>query len=182
MTHDKTISASLEDYLEAICQIVTEKQAVRAKDIACRLGVKGSSVSGALRALALRKLVNHAPYDVITLTPSGKRVAKEIIKRHEALKDFFVTVLRVDETEAEDVACRMEHAISKPLTRRFVQFVEFVKSCPGAGQDWLRMFDRFREDEMSAEDCAECAFLRSGDGAGSTCRSCRESLRMDGST
>ena len=49
-TTDK-ISASLEDYLEAIFWIVKSKGAARAKDIAERLRVKASSVTGALQAL-----------------------------------------------------------------------------------------------------------------------------------
>jgi len=46
------LSASLEDYLEAIYHIVQKKQAARAKDIVQRLRVKNSSVTGAMRALA----------------------------------------------------------------------------------------------------------------------------------
>jgi DtxR family Mn-dependent transcriptional regulator len=54
-------SSSLEDYLEAIYHIVHEKQAARAKDIVERLGVKNSSVTGALRVLSGKGLINDAP-------------------------------------------------------------------------------------------------------------------------
>jgi len=67
-----TLTASLEDYLEAIFQIIAEKQAVRPKDIARRLKVSNASVTGALRSLAEKKLINYAPYDVISLTTDGK--------------------------------------------------------------------------------------------------------------
>jgi len=56
MQSTKTLSASLEDYLEAIYHIVREKKAARAKDISKRLGVNRSSVTGALHSLAERKL------------------------------------------------------------------------------------------------------------------------------
>ncbi len=42
------LSASQEDYLEAIFHISEEKMAARAKDIAKYLDVKASSVTGAL--------------------------------------------------------------------------------------------------------------------------------------
>ena len=66
------LSASLEDYLKAIFRIVAVKQAARAKDISARLSVSNSSVTGALRTLADRGLINYAPYDLITLTPLGQ--------------------------------------------------------------------------------------------------------------
>ncbi len=77
------LSASLEDYLEAIFQIVRDKQAARAKDISERLKVRRSSVTGALHALADRELINYAPYDLITLTDKGKIVAQAVVRRHE---------------------------------------------------------------------------------------------------
>jgi DtxR family Mn-dependent transcriptional regulator len=46
MAESMTLSASLEDYLEAIFHIVAEKQAARVKDIAKRLSVNNSSVTG----------------------------------------------------------------------------------------------------------------------------------------
>lgn len=134
---DLKLSASLEDYLEAILDIIREKQAVRAKDIGQRLGVGRSSVTGALHALADRKLINYAPYGVITLTESGEEIAKQVSKRHAVLHDFFVKVLGVDEAEADENACRMEHAISDDVMERFVKFVEFFEQCPHGGQDWL---------------------------------------------
>ena len=70
MFASEPLTASLEDYLEAIFVIVARKQAVRAKDIARHLNVKNASVTR-VAALAERGLINYAPYDVITLTPSG---------------------------------------------------------------------------------------------------------------
>ena len=73
MSDTATLTASLEDYLEAIFHIVERKQAARAKDISKRMHVNGSSVTGALRALSERNLVNYAPYDIVTLTAEGER-------------------------------------------------------------------------------------------------------------
>ena len=53
------LSASLEDYLEAIFWIAQSKGAARAKDIATKLSVKASSVTGALQALKEKK------YDIV---------------------------------------------------------------------------------------------------------------------
>jgi len=140
MPETRMLSASMEDYLEAIFHIVSEKQAVRAKDIAKRLRVNNSSVTGALRSLAEKGFVNYAPYGVITLTSEGNRLAQDIIRRHEALLDFFVRVLFIDPDEAEKAACEMEHAVSRTILDRLIRFMEFVEFCPKSGENWIREF------------------------------------------
>ncbi len=121
------LSASLEDYLETIFGIFSEKGGVRAKDIAERLGVKAGSVTGALQSLSERKLINYAPYEVITLTSEGLKKACQITRRHEVLKDFFVDVLGVEESIADEGACKLEHDIPKVVFERLVEFVESYK-------------------------------------------------------
>ncbi|MFC1475698.1 metal-dependent transcriptional regulator [Candidatus Zixiibacteriota bacterium] len=144
MVKQETLSASLEDYLEAIHHIVATKKAARAKDIARRRQVNGSSVTGALRALAARELVNYAPYDVITLTRKGERIARDIVRRHQALRDFFVKVLDVEETLADRCACRMEHALPREILDQLARFVEFVDTSAGADATWLDEFAHYR--------------------------------------
>jgi len=139
-TTTEMLSASLEDYLEAIFHIVAEKQAARATDIAKRLEVNKSSVTGALRALSEKKLINYAPYDVITLTHEGRNLATEVVRKHEALQDFFVKVLKVDKAEAEDAACKMEHTVSRAILDRLIRFTHFVDVCPRGGEEWIEEF------------------------------------------
>ena len=124
------LSASLEDYLEAIYLIVAEKQAARVTDIARHKGVTTPSATAALQALAERALVNYAPYDIVTLTDEGARLARGVVRRHAALLELFERVLAVDPAEAENAACRMEHAMPREVLDRFVKF---VASCPDGG-------------------------------------------------
>jgi DtxR family Mn-dependent transcriptional regulator len=151
MAKSKVLSANMEDYLETIYHIVSEKKAARAKDIAVRMAVNSASVTGALRLLAEKGHINYAPYDVITLTPGGETLARDIVRRHEILKDFFTKVLDVDEQVAEDNACRMEHAVSPVIIDRLVRFVEFVQICPRGGEEWIGGFRQFcvKDDTIS---------------------------------
>ena len=147
----KNLTPSLEDYLEAIRWISREKPAVRAKDISARLGVSSSSVTGALRALAERELVNYAPYDLITLTPQGAKVAAQIVRRHDVLRDFLVRVMALDKTEAEQNACRMEHSVSPAIFERFVMFARFLDEGPAERSRWIEEFKRYCETERMEE-------------------------------
>ncbi|MFZ7127299.1 MAG: DtxR family transcriptional regulator [Desulfobacterales bacterium] len=141
MSEPEELSASMEDYLEAIYHIVKEKHAARAKDIARSLKVNNSSVTGALRSLSEKGFINYAPYDVITLTPRGTHLAEDVVRRHEALMDFFTKVLCVDESEASEAACKMEHAVSRDIIDRLIRFVEFIDICPRGGS---ALIDGFR--------------------------------------
>lgn len=150
------LSASLEDYLEAIFHIVQKKKAARAKDISERLGVNGSSVTGALHSLSEKKLINYAPYDIVTLTQEGEWLARGITHRHTVLRDFFVKVLRVDDNAAEDSACRMEHAVSQEILDRLAEFVDFIQVCPRIDVRWIEETGYFCERPDSAESCERC--------------------------
>jgi len=141
VTGKEELSESLEDYLEAIYHIIEARRVARAKQIARRLKVSSSSVTGALHALAERGLINYTPYNVVTLTERGREAASDVVRRHGVLREFFLKVLCVAETEADDAACRMEHAVSPEIVDRFVRFARFMRSSP-EGEAWLRSFAR----------------------------------------
>ncbi|MFW6242107.1 MAG: DtxR family transcriptional regulator, partial [Thermodesulfobacteriota bacterium] len=150
------LSASLEDYLQAVYRIQSAKQAARPTDIASAVGVNNSSVTGALRTLSSRGMVNYAPYDVITLTEEGKRVAEEIVRRREVLVRFFTRVLKAEDGEAETTARGVEHAVSGEILERLVGFVEFLELCPRAGEEWIGEFWTRRGEGRAFEACEEC--------------------------
>ncbi|MCI5208396.1 MAG: metal-dependent transcriptional regulator [Candidatus Electrothrix sp. ATG2] len=156
MLSDKKLTASQEDYLEAIYHISVKKTAARAKDIADYLDVRASSVTGALRALGKIGLVNYAPYDLITLTEQGRVVAEEVVRRHEALKNFLVNVLGVEQQEADEAACRMEHTVSKNIVERLVKYAEYVEKCPKGGISWESGFGYYCKNGCTEEDCRNC--------------------------
>ncbi len=139
----QTLSESLEDYLEAIYHIVSQKQAARATDISRRMKVNRSSVTGALRSLADKGLINYAPYDIVTLTPEGSAAARRVAHGHEVLRDFFTLVLAVEDGLADLAACGMEHHIGRDVLRRLGYLARFIADGTAAdGGHWL---DRFRE-------------------------------------
>lgn len=150
------LSGSLEDYLETIFHLVAEKQVAHAKDIAQRMHVRGASVTGALRSLASRGLINYAPYDVTTLTPKGEAAARDVVRRHNALREFFVKVLAIDAETADETACKMEHTMSRTVLERFLGFLAFVESCPRAGPGWVDRLDACNGRALSRKRCTRC--------------------------
>ena len=156
MAQAQALSESMEDYLETIFLLIREQAVARSRDIAARLNVNKSSVTGALQALAERALVNYEPYGYVTLTPAGAAEAQRVLRRHEVLKDFLVKVLSVEEAEADANACRMEHAISKSVVDRLVEFAEFVETCPRAGAKWIHGFGYRCREAVAAPEAKSC--------------------------
>ncbi len=150
-------SSSMEDYLEAIYAVIQEKQAVRSKEIAGRLGVRAASVTGALRQLSAKGLVCYEPYGEITLTAGGEALARDVVERHRLLHDFFFGVLGLSEAEADPAACRVEHALTPELRERLAAFVRFLDACPGEGQGkWRANFRYFLKNGRLPRSCSRC--------------------------
>jgi DtxR family Mn-dependent transcriptional regulator len=159
MPKKNNLSASLEDYLEAIYHIIQDKNTAgmaRSKEIAARLQVSRASVTEALRALAKRELINYAPYEAITMTAKGKKAAESVIFRHDALKQFFIEVLAVDHYVAEEGACRVEHAAPPEVIAQMISFIEFLKICPRGGNELLQGFADYCKQGKTKANCDEC--------------------------
>ncbi len=152
----RPLSASLEDYIEAIYHIIAEKQVARGKDITARLSVSGASVTEALRSLSKKGLINYAPYEVITLTDTGRTTAEDVVRRHNALKKFFVEVLAIDDDTAEQGACKIEHTAPAEIIARMVDFIRFLEVCPRGGKDLIQGFSDFCEKGRTRTDCENC--------------------------
>ena len=152
----ETLTDSLEDYLEAIYNIIVERNGVRVKDIAKRLGVKNSSVTVALRSLAENGMIHYEPYGVISLTAKGNGVARRITEKHRILMFFFNRMLGIERKEAEQCACKMEHNMPPKVFKRFLQFIKFSyishKKTPG----WLNGFKEFYTEDTVDMECPHC--------------------------
>ncbi len=119
------LSASLEDYLEIICNLLETCDAVKAVEIAKRLNISRASVSEALFKLAEKKLIIYEGHKGITITPEGLKLAKEVIKKHKTFTAFFEKTLGLDKNEAEKNACKIEHVISNKLLNRLSAFQKY---------------------------------------------------------
>ena len=122
MTNEK-ISASLEDYLEAIYTNIQTDQKVKAITLSRQLSVSRASVTEALKKLAAKNQINYDRYGDITLTDEGVKTAQEILSKHNLLMAFFKDVLKLEEQEAEANACRVEHVISQKAYENLKKFM-----------------------------------------------------------
>ena len=85
---------------------------IRSFDVAQILGVTKPSVSYSTKRLRENGYITMDKEGLITLTETGMEVAQKIYERHKLLTEFLMR-LGVDEASAREVACKMEHDISK---------------------------------------------------------------------
>ena len=102
---------SQEDYLEKILQISKVKENVHAIDIVKEMNFSKPSVSVAMAKLKEEGHIEINEKGEISLTPSGLKIAKKTLEKHEILTKM-LEFLGVDSKTAQEDACRMEHDIS----------------------------------------------------------------------
>ena len=124
ITTENKLSSSLEDYLEAISNLEKANRVARVKDIANNLKVKMPSVTGALKVLRKKGLINYEKNSFIILTDKGLDVAGMITTKHKTLTHFLETILCIPYEKAQDMACKMEHAVDCDTVTRMKRLIE----------------------------------------------------------
>lgn len=104
---------SREMYLKTIYLLSKENELVRSVDVANSLNYSKPSVSRAVKNLINEGSITVEDDGNIVLTESGFIEAKSIKEKHEILKEVFIKYLKLDESIAEDDACKIEHVISE---------------------------------------------------------------------
>jgi DtxR family Mn-dependent transcriptional regulator len=179
VTDTAKLTASLEDYVESIFKLVAKQGAARVTDIADDLDVTKSSVTGALRNLSSRGLVNYDPYSIITLTDEGARIGARIARRHAILERFLEEILGLARETAEANACRLEHAVEPRVVDRLVKFIDFIEACPRGGDEFREGFVRFYGGKGGRARCADCIALAAEAAERISTPPCRESCKTE---
>lgn len=119
------LTSGLQDYLELICNTISNNQEIKAIDIANKFNISRPSVSEALIRLADKDLIIYEGRKGIKITERGILEAKKIIKKHAVLCDFFNSVLGADLKTSSENACRIEHVIDESLIENIKKFTTF---------------------------------------------------------
>ena len=104
-------TASGEDYLEAILVLQKKLGMVRSVDVARHMGVSKASVTRATTILRKDGFLKMDRERYIYLTSAGRVTAEKIYERHQFFTNRLIAA-GVEPEQAEQDACRMEHAIS----------------------------------------------------------------------
>jgi DtxR family transcriptional regulator, Mn-dependent transcriptional regulator len=111
-------SDAVQDYLREIYNLQAGGVRVKTSTLARRMGVAPPSATAMMKKLAALGLADHQPYRGVHLTPSGERVALEVIRHHRLLELYLVKTLELGLDAVHAEADRLEHALSETLEAR----------------------------------------------------------------
>ena len=143
MAGNSMTTERIEDYLEAIDNIIGKKGYAQVRDVSRLLNVGPSSVTEMFQKLNRLGYINYEKYGGVTLTSKGTKLAKETKVKHVMLREFLL-ILGVDDKIAEEDACRLEHILNPETLDRLTKFNEFVKWQENMPR-WLDHFKHFFE-------------------------------------
>ncbi|WP_233256195.1 manganese-binding transcriptional regulator MntR [Falsiroseomonas bella] len=115
-------TATAEDYVELIADLLREEGEARAVDLARRMGVSQATVTATVGRLQRDGLVETKPYRGLFLTPSGQEMARTAKARHELVVRFLIAV-GLDPETAETDAEGLEHHASEKALAAFARFL-----------------------------------------------------------
>ncbi|HVQ60435.1 MAG TPA: metal-dependent transcriptional regulator [Solirubrobacterales bacterium] len=107
---------AIEDYAKAIYAISNGRDGlVLNGEVAQRLGVTPATATSMLKRLADLGLVDYLPYKGVALTPTGERVALEVIRHHRLIEAYLSEALGMPSDRVHEEAEVLEHYISEEL-------------------------------------------------------------------
>lgn len=142
----RSTSPSLEQYVEAIADLLTREKVCSVSQIAEQVEVSRPAASRAVRELKEKALVAHRAYGYVDLTEEGQTLADRLTARHEALYAFFTEVLGIEEDWADEEACRLEHHLGDRLVSKISALQQYLNERELLG-DELKGFVKKHSEE-----------------------------------
>jgi len=110
------VKIAVENYVKVIyAHTEWQSESITSTAIAARLGLAASSVTEMVKKLVAQGLVIHEPYGAVELTPEGRALALQMVRRHRLIETWLVQRMDFAWDEVHDEAEILEHAMSDRL-------------------------------------------------------------------
>ena len=124
------ITVSKEDYLKAILEAESERQAVISATLAHWLSVSPPAVTMALRRLKRDGLVRVHANGNVGLTAAGRKIARKLTLRHHLIERMLSEIFGMEWYKVHDEAERLEHAVSPDFEAKLLAKLGRGGACP----------------------------------------------------
>lgn len=98
--------------------------------LANELEVRSVSANQMIRKLAEEELVSYQPYHGVALTEKGKTLANRVLRHRRLWQVFLIRFLDLSFTDAEAMACKMEHLTSEEIAESLANFLDDPQITP----------------------------------------------------
>ena len=125
------MSISIENFVKAIyLQEQRMGQDTRPGTLAKLLNITNAATTDMARSLAQKQLVNYTKYQKLSLTPEGRKLALNVLRKHRLWESFLYMFLGLSLHEIHEEAERLEHLTSNFLADRIDKYLNYPASDP----------------------------------------------------
>jgi DtxR family Mn-dependent transcriptional regulator len=107
-----------ENYLKALLALADEEGKTTISELGQSLGVSTPSANSMVRRLHERGLVDYRKYKPLTLTPTGRKAAALVVRKHRLTEMYLVERMGFGWEEVHAIAEQIEHVDSPALFAR----------------------------------------------------------------
>ena len=118
------------ELLKAIYRLTRNSSFAHTGALAESLGVSPGTVTAVIKRLAEQNLLAHQPYRGVELTPSGRREAVAVIRRHRIVERYLSDMLGYAWNEADRLAGAFEHELPQEVEDRLFVALHRPATCP----------------------------------------------------
>jgi Mn-dependent DtxR family transcriptional regulator len=137
---DKSVTPTMEDYLEMIYRLSKNRGFTRIGDLAGALHVQPPSASKMVQKLAEVSFLNYEKYGVIELTAQGRELGEYLIKRHETIERF-LRFIGADRSVLEETE-KIEHNLGTETVKQIMLLVQFMEE----NQQLMEAFTAYKQN------------------------------------
>jgi DtxR family Mn-dependent transcriptional regulator len=127
---EPALTKSERETLKAIYRLSHNGGDAHTGTVAESLKVAPATVTGTVKRLAERGLLEHKLYRGVELTPAGQRAAVGAIRRHRIVERFLSDMLGYAWNEADRLARSFEHDLPQEVEDRLYVALDRPASCP----------------------------------------------------
>jgi len=121
---ENLVSIATENFIKVIYKFEQgENYDTKPGSIARELGITSAAATDMARKLALKKLIDYEKYKELKLTPEGKKMALNIVRKHRLWETFLHQVFGLSLHEIHREAELLEHLTSDFLTEKINLFL-----------------------------------------------------------
>jgi Mn-dependent DtxR family transcriptional regulator len=122
---NKTLTASMEDYIEMIYRLSLINKYTRIQELANNLNVSTPSVTNMIQKLSSIGYIKYHKYGIIELEDKGRKLGKKLLERHNTLAQF-LKIIGIDDKNILKETEKIEHTLSDESIKCIKKYIAKV--------------------------------------------------------
>jgi DtxR family Mn-dependent transcriptional regulator len=124
------LSAVERETLKSVYRLAGPEGTARPGEVAEALTISPATITARLKKLDERGLLEHKPYQGVSLTKQGRIAAVASIRRHRIVERFLSDMLGYPWDQADSLAVTFEHSLPVEVVHRIYVALDRPATCP----------------------------------------------------